>query len=1270
MSNYYEEIMPLFTNKDEYLKYYFEESLPIFDKLNTIIKKGQPFQRQALIKNLIVYEKEPLFKSLINFIIDDIPTWDAETVLLLPKTLYLLIINTDYILENDLFNLIFKHMILSVSSGAEKNKNEYTFYFNKIIEFYSIIDINDNNKIKKNFFPYIINDDIIELIDSLGIFGQTAVNRKLSCYLSSSLCRIMVNLDGENNNLNTDNIKRLYKRLSYLFCDGDKIIESQMARELLYIIPIFKDFMFTNEDITQAIESYINHDTDHIIQVMGIISVLKNIVYLNKENVIINILLNKIKEITEDFDYESIYKNTILHILINGIYNNYLSLNPWILYQVFQLGIMKNYYDFYKLDILFIKNFGKYYFLISYFLDKAEFLESKYKENIDNGLDINYRGYEKLVENIQTSLNFEEYFIKIYNELFLANDNTNEKAISNDVNTNTKENEEYLGDQNNDNEILFGNYALNSNKEDKNKINFNNLIFDKYFFEQNLDLIFNKKITEGDLYNNLYSRELMRKTLYIYIPKIIACFPNLKNNKYLCDKILSLFDKTNIISMLNIYSLSTKYIMDKNLTDNNNDLDKHNNKKKKKNPLYELMLFLLKKNLKLFLQQGKITNKSNNNKEPLYCEGNIYNKLVLVILTNVNLIYQETPNLIENESHILIGKLLKLLIPKFHKYYKNITYNAVVNNNSNNQNNNSNNINNSFNNNKETIKVCYFEKIYEELFNKFISKIIKNNNLGHHVIKEYIETIPYFILFSKNRWKYYDFFIKEIFSSDSFYKRKYSIIFYNQCFKVFSFGFICKNGLLNDFIILMKDKVNLISTNAIELIYNFSKKIICYSTKKFQELCGILNDIYELNIKAFNDNESKDKNKGIIFDKEKNIIINKIISINSNISKYYTEEEISKEKEIENKLYQNEQEIFKLDKSINNKNKSKININPNFITNSSIGNTNSLNSNNIINSNNNTNEHNKINTNILQFSSSNFQNNKNTNYNNINSSIFPPHKLFGSMINNKNSLNLFNLSQKEKGYKISPWIEKSSSGLFKDKKGKNSNSKNNIVNFNKDVKSINNEVNNTHYNNRHNSTSKNINSYNKHYLPKLSGLKMNRKDLNYINNNNIRSIDITFNKVNIKIDDNEEKNYNNINHNHYLENNDNTNLFNKKDYNIEIMSDKKIIKNDLRLSITQNRIPSAKIKIMNSYPIMSGEDNPNLNIKNNDNEKKISSNNSNLRYNYISSKNVNNNNFNIKSISNKHINMLIRPKSKTIKLRRDSYVSGNAINKIYIDANK
>ena len=58
----------------EQIKCYFEESLPTFDKLNIIIKKGQPFQRQALIKNLIVYVKESFFKSLIQFIIGDIDT--------------------------------------------------------------------------------------------------------------------------------------------------------------------------------------------------------------------------------------------------------------------------------------------------------------------------------------------------------------------------------------------------------------------------------------------------------------------------------------------------------------------------------------------------------------------------------------------------------------------------------------------------------------------------------------------------------------------------------------------------------------------------------------------------------------------------------------------------------------------------------------------------------------------------------------------------------------------------------------------------------------------------------------------------------------------------------------------------------------------------------------------------------------------------------------------------------------------------------------------
>ena len=107
MTNYYEELMPIKTDEEDYLKYYFKESTPLFDKLNTIIKKGKPIQRQALLKNLIIYEKDSLFKSLINFIINSIQVWDIETVLCLPKSLYEIITNINYTLNDEIFNIIF-----------------------------------------------------------------------------------------------------------------------------------------------------------------------------------------------------------------------------------------------------------------------------------------------------------------------------------------------------------------------------------------------------------------------------------------------------------------------------------------------------------------------------------------------------------------------------------------------------------------------------------------------------------------------------------------------------------------------------------------------------------------------------------------------------------------------------------------------------------------------------------------------------------------------------------------------------------------------------------------------------------------------------------------------------------------------------------------------------------------------------------------------------------------------------------------------------------
>ena len=154
MSFYIEDTMPLVTNEDDYLKYFIDESLPSFDKLNIIIKKGQPFQRQALLNNINIYIKSSLLKPLIQFIISEIETWDIETLLLFPKCLHNLLIKSLSSLDNELFNIIFKHIIISISSGNEKLSKEYIYYFDIVVVYYTQ-EFNIHNgkkKISHRFF--------------------------------------------------------------------------------------------------------------------------------------------------------------------------------------------------------------------------------------------------------------------------------------------------------------------------------------------------------------------------------------------------------------------------------------------------------------------------------------------------------------------------------------------------------------------------------------------------------------------------------------------------------------------------------------------------------------------------------------------------------------------------------------------------------------------------------------------------------------------------------------------------------------------------------------------------------------------------------------------------------------------------------------------------------------------------------------------------------------------------------------------------------------
>ena len=93
-----------------------------------------------------------------------------------------------------------------VFRGCKKLSTKYIFYFDLIIEFYTQKFFNEK-------FPFIIPDDIFEKIILLGKFGQSMLNRKLCCYLSSCLCRLYKN----NNN---ENSQKLFNRICFLFCDS------------------------------------------------------------------------------------------------------------------------------------------------------------------------------------------------------------------------------------------------------------------------------------------------------------------------------------------------------------------------------------------------------------------------------------------------------------------------------------------------------------------------------------------------------------------------------------------------------------------------------------------------------------------------------------------------------------------------------------------------------------------------------------------------------------------------------------------------------------------------------------------------------------------------------------------------------------------------------------------------------------------------------------------------------------------------------------------
>ena len=782
--------MPLESNDEDYLLYLYDEDTPLIQRLTTIIRKGEPFQRQALLSKLNLIQTSNNFKTLMECILNDIQTWDKETITIFPKCIYPLFTQSKDVLiksiDNDLFNNILKKIISIMSSTEEQISKEYMIYFEKII-----FHFNSSN------FPFEINEENIDTIITLSKYDENPINKQLSCCLCCSVIRLI-------NNIKDINVQKLFGRICYLFTYCEKPIETQLGRELEFLLNFFGKKILENSDVKGAVKSYIERDADLVLQTTTIISLIKNLHVINDGD-IVEKLINKIKEIFSDDDnFEQKNKNKIFLELIKELEKNYKNIDINIIKKLFGDEFISDFIWKNNKEEIIISNFDIIFFLYKNVLNELGIINSD--ENEDND--------KEKKEN--SKINFNELFLSIYNHFFNI-DNSN-------------------------------NY-LTQRK-------------DNFTENENID----------------------KKILYINLMKILPFLTNFEKNRNLFDKINHLFNThENII--LALYSYSEKFI------------DSSEDKNPKKNNLfYNLMHYFLKKNFEV----QKIIPKSNINTSSsslpkkdisiINHEG-YFLKLFNNILTNIYDTFKLSPKLFNNSVHLLlcdffqkiIKKLYKYLMPTMRELDKLIQNNLFFEN---------------MHMNK--IKIKSLDKIYDEIFYNYLTKVINNSKLGNHIRNESIKVIPYLILYGKNRVNYFKYIQEHILQSKSFFSRRYSIIYLDKCLQIFSFKMFNKIGLLDFLITLTEDENNSISAGIVNLIYIYRHKITKNSGIMFQNILKNLSKINEVN-----------KDNKIIhienFDIEKNRIIKDILNID-----YNDEKNINNEYwiNLENKLIKNEKEIF------------------------------------------------------------------------------------------------------------------------------------------------------------------------------------------------------------------------------------------------------------------------------------------------------------------------------------------------------------------------
>ena len=215
------------------------------------------------------------------------------------------------------------------------------------------------------------------------------------------------------NNIKDINVQKLFGRICYLFTYCEKPIETQLGRELEFLLNFFGKKILENSDVKGAVKSYIERDADLVLQTTTIISLIKNLHVINDGD-IVEKLINKIKEIFSDDDnFEQKNKNKIFLELIKELEKNYKNIDINIIKKLFGDEFISDFIWKNNKEEIIISNFDIIFFIYKNELNELGIINSD--ENEDND--------KEKKEN--SKINFNELFLSIYNHFFNIDNSNN-----------------------------------------------------------------------------------------------------------------------------------------------------------------------------------------------------------------------------------------------------------------------------------------------------------------------------------------------------------------------------------------------------------------------------------------------------------------------------------------------------------------------------------------------------------------------------------------------------------------------------------------------------------------------------------------------------------------------------------------------------------------------------------------------------------------------------------------------------------------------------